>query len=118
MPEDRQLDLTYLEDMSGGDREFIEEILGTFLETSSDLIESLLAAAKEGFVEKALYASHTLKGSSRSVGADPLGAICQSLEQLARSGDMKGFAELVESVPPVYAQLRAEIQASFLEKAA
>src|SRR2546423_10450753 len=106
----RQYDPKYLQDMSGGDAEFIQEILGTFLETSEDLVRCLQLAAREASPDKGFYVAHTLKGSARSVGADPLGHLCEELERLAKEGDMVGFAAVADRIAPTFVQLKIEME--------
>ena len=98
--------------------EFVRDIICTFLETAVDLVNGLLAAGDAGDKDKAIYASHTLKGSARSVGAGPLGDLCEGLEKLARAGDMRGYAELVKSVPETFRLLGGELQAAIQARAA
>ena len=114
----KQIDMTYLQDMSGGDTEFIHEILATFLETSADLVEALAAAARDDDTEKAIYAGHTLKGSLRSIGAEPLASLCQDLELAVRAGDWDTFRTLAKQIPTGFERLRAEIEALPNDKAA
>lgn len=97
--------------MSGGDMEFVCDILSTFMETAIDLVNGLVTAGDESNTEKAIYASHTLKGSARSIGAAPIGDLCEDLEKLARSGDMQAFRVLVKQVPVSFDELTGELTA-------
>ena len=110
----RQFDPNYLEDMSGGDDEFVRDILSTFLETAVDLVDGIQSAATHSNAEKAIYVSHTLKGSSRSVGAMVLGDVCEELERLARAGDMPAFNRAARNVKTVFGDLQGEL-AQFLQ---
>jgi HPt (histidine-containing phosphotransfer) domain-containing protein len=114
----KNIDMAYLDEMSGGDRDFVCEILATYLETAIELIEAIETAALEGASEKAVYASHTLKGSSRSIGAEPLGLICHELEHHARIGDMLAFSRLASCARPAFEKLERDIQGMFQELAA
>lgn len=114
----KQIDMTYLQDMSGGDLEFIHEILSTFLETSVDLVEAIGAASRDGDSEKAIYAGHTLKGSLRSIGAEPLATLCQDLEVAVRANEWDTFRVLAREIPAGFDRLRAEIEVLFNDKAA
>ena len=114
----KQYDPKYLEDMSAGDEEFVRDILSTFLETAGDLVAALTKAGETSNAEKAIYAAHTLKGSSRSVGAVPLGDLCEALEKLARAGDMDGFREQARVTPDTFALLRQELGVVLSPKAA
>lgn len=111
MEESTQLNLSYLDEMSGGDSEFICEILDTFLESSFDLVNSIEAAAKSRNAEAAHQVTHTLKGSSRSIGAEGVAKICEDMERFARSGDMDGYAALAPKLSHAFQSLSKEIQA-------
>ena len=105
----KQFDPQYLEDMSGGDDEFVRDILSTFLETAVELVNGIQAAAQDSNVERAIYVSHTLKGSARSVGALALGDLCEELERLAKSNDMPSFQRVAPNVTKVFADLNGEL---------
>lgn len=113
-----QIDMAYLQDMSGGDHDFIIEILSTFLETSASLLDAMEAAARSGDSQKAVYVTHTLKGSLRSIGADSLASLCNDLEHIARAGDMARFSELSDKVVDGFGFLSSEIEKVNLGKAA
>lgn len=113
-----QFDPRYLDEMADGDTEFINELLATYIDTAPDLIEAIQDAAAERATEKGIYAAHTLKGSSRSIGADPLGELCRVLEEAARNGDMDSFAVISKSLPVVFEQLKREIAALQHQQAA
>ncbi|MEA2554290.1 MAG: two-component system, sensor histidine kinase and response regulator [Fimbriimonadaceae bacterium] len=117
-PNNGQLDLVYLEEMSAGDSQFLQELLSTYVETATDLIKSIEFAAEEGATEKAIYSTHTLKGSSRSIGAEPMGELCQAMEQAARQGNMPLFIQLSRGIPAMFSKLRGEIDMLLLNRAA
>jgi HPt (histidine-containing phosphotransfer) domain-containing protein len=106
----RLIDWSYLEELSGGDQEFVQEILETYVDTARELVDSIQSAAKEEAAERALYATHTLKGSSRSIGAERLAHVCHVLEESLRSGDMGSFRSLAPNAESEFVVLRAEIQ--------
>ena len=51
-------------------------------------LEGLLRAVDDGDVAGAADLSHSLKGSSRTVGALRVGDLCERVESLARSGSL------------------------------
>lgn len=110
--------MTYLQDMSGGDTEFVHEILSTFLETSVNLIDEIELASRDGDSQRAIYAGHTLKGSLRSIGAEPLAALCQDLEIAVRANDVDTYRALAKEIPIGFDKLRTEIEGLFRDKAA
>ncbi len=104
--------------MSGGDDEFVRDIISTFLETAGDLVDGIQFAAEHTNNEKAIYASHTLKGSARSVGAMPLGDVCEELERLAKAGDMSSFKRAAPNAKTVFGDLQSELDVFLQPKAA
>ena len=74
-----------LVEMIGPDSpEVVVEILDTYSEESTHLLESIVDCAAAGDVEEMLRPVHSLKSSSASVGALCLSAICAELEQHLR----------------------------------
>lgn len=106
----RLIDWSYLEDLSGGDAEFIQEILTTYVDTACELVESIHRAACDEDSDRALYAAHTLKGSSRSIGAERLAHVCHELEECAKSGDMQGYSSRAPQTAVEFTLLRQAIQ--------
>ena len=104
--------------MSGGDEEFVRDIISTFLETARNLVDAVVDAGANNDADKGVYAAHTLKGSARSVGAAPLGDLCEELEKLARAKDMAAFADLSTRVPEGFALLKNELEVVLTPKAA
>lgn len=73
-------------DMVGGDAEFVDELVDTFLADAARQvaeIRSAIAAARPGDVVRP---AHTLKGSSASIGAREVEAISRAIEEQSRAG--------------------------------
>ena len=79
-------------EMTGGDIEFVDDLVDTYLEEGDSLIDRLrtAAAAGDGATDDLLRAAHSLKSSSLNVGALPLGELCRALEADARGGPVAG----------------------------
>ena len=73
----------YLHDLSENDERFEREILDVYLKTSPALMTSLIEAIRSYSFPAAVRLAHTLRGSSRSIGADQFGDLCQEIESLA-----------------------------------
>jgi PAS domain S-box-containing protein len=73
----------YLHDLSENDERFEREILDVYLKTSPDLMRSLIEAIRTHSFPAAVRLAHTLRGSSRSIGANQFGDLCQEIESLA-----------------------------------
>jgi CheY-like chemotaxis protein len=98
-----------LDELAGSDTNFRREILSDFLTLAPDLlarIDSALAAGDARDVEKA---SHSLKGSSRTLGAGGLGAICEELEGLGRAGALDAARGALARAHDELARLRAAL---------
>ncbi|HBE16987.1 MAG TPA: histidine kinase [Cyanobacteria bacterium UBA11149] len=81
------IDLTELKEMAGeGSREFILEIVSTYLEDTPQLLRSLQQGIDEGNRELLKRSAHSLKSSSALVGASALSEIGRELEFLDDSG--------------------------------
>ena len=95
------LDLSVLADLVGDDPATLREFLQHYRLSAEDLVARLQAAfVQSDWLELAL-AAHSLKSSSRSVGALALGQLC---EQLERAGMQEQVTEL-SSLMPVLASV-------------
>lgn len=84
-----QFDRAYLAEISGGDDVFERELVGTFVESAPELMRELQVAISAAYLPGIVGTAHTLKGSSRSIGAKFFGDQCEKLELAARGGDLQ-----------------------------
>jgi HPt (histidine-containing phosphotransfer) domain-containing protein len=75
-----------LVEMTGGDYEFIDDLVDTYLEEGVGLIAGLRAAATSGVADDLVRPAHSLTSSSQNIGATGLADACRSLEEEARGG--------------------------------
>ncbi len=78
------LDLTLLTDLVGDDPACIRAALESFRDSATELMAEIERA---GATREALIAAHSLKSSSRCVGAVALSDAAHSLEEALRTGD-------------------------------
>ncbi|MGV3618818.1 MAG: PAS domain S-box protein [Fimbriimonas sp.] len=90
--ETNQIDLTYLTEIAGDDMEFQREVLAAYAEGLPPMLDELRDAAARGDRDVAYRVAHTLKGSSRSVGANVFADHCERAEDAAKSGDIAAAA--------------------------
>ncbi|MDR3692139.1 MAG: PAS domain-containing protein [Fimbriimonas sp.] len=98
-PESREasrLNWEYLHDMSNNDPEFEKEILRVYLTTMPPLMEQLSRAIRTQSHALANRVSHTLIGSSRSIGANHFADTCQEVESLSEIGQPYRHVERLE----------------------
>ena len=103
--------------MTGGDHEFVDDLVDTYL---TDLVEQLAAldAAVAGGDPTALVRpAHSMKSSSLNVGALELGRLCRELEEQGRAGKFDGAVARVADVHRQSERVRAALLARRAEDA-
>lgn len=75
-----------LVEMTGGELDFVDELVDTYIEDGRSQVASLRAALERGDSEAVVRSAHSLKSSSLNVGALALGDRCRMLEEAARGG--------------------------------
>jgi HPt (histidine-containing phosphotransfer) domain-containing protein len=108
--DDIPIDREYLSGVTGDDTEFERELAESYLQASPGLIEQLRGQITSGDAAAVQHAAHTLKGSSRAIGAEPMGAVCETLEHQARDGNLSGAEQRVEEIERRYEVLSAYIR--------
>ena len=87
---------------TGGDPEFVVEIIEDFLADVAIRLEELSTALYAKDSAAAKRAAHTIKGSSRSFGASRLANLAAELEQLSLQS---AFESVTEQLPDLRAEL-------------
>ena len=100
-------------EMTGGDIEFVDDLVDTYLEEGVSLIERLRTAASAGDAgtDELLRAAHSLKSSSLNVGALSLGELCRGLEADARGGPIADAEPRVGAIASGFDDARRELLA-------
>ncbi|HVZ06018.1 Hpt domain-containing protein [Hyphomicrobium sp.] len=104
------LDIQHLRRYTFGDQALEKEILSLFLAQLPETIAALRAAANQRDWK---VAAHTLKGSSRAVGAFRLGDIAQEAEQLTYGADAEVRADAICRLQEAASEARSFIQATY-----
>jgi len=76
-----QFNARQLSEISGGDGEFEREIAREYLMQTAGLIDVMARALLAGDLEALRRAAHTLKGSSRTIGAEGIAVAAAELER-------------------------------------
>ena len=93
-----------------GRRGFMDRVITLYLQTAAELIADLEAASASDELAVLHRASHTLKPCSATVGALSLAALCETLEQMARSGSVPDPAARVAAIAEEYKRVEAELK--------
>lgn len=100
------IDKQVLIGLFGDDEETFKEILQGYVDASADIIDALMAAREDGVVEEVQGAAHKLKSSSRSVGANELADICQTLETAEEGAYFENMEEQLAKIAPLFQSIR------------
>ena len=98
--------LDHLLDITGGDVEFLDELVDTYLEDGQAQVAALQAAIAANAIEDLVRPAHTLKSSSANVGALQLADACRDLEAAARAGAVDDPAVRVQAIVAGFADAR------------
>lgn len=104
------LNYDYLNEIAGGDEEFITEILGDFLAQTPGLIAQIETAVVQGDAAALGAAAHALKGSARSIGADEFARIAQELEHAGKGGDLSNAPDALQRLQTYWQEFAAYLQ--------
>jgi HPt (histidine-containing phosphotransfer) domain-containing protein len=99
----------------GGDREFLADLVGTYLADSPVQFAALRAAIADGEAAGARRAAHSLKSTSASMGAQRLSDICRRIEAACAAdavGDLAGLDAIVDEAAAEYALVEAALGAT------
>ncbi len=97
----------YLASLCGDDQEFEKELVDSFTEASPGLLKALRVGVAEGDADMVRNAAHTLKGSSRAIGAEPVGRVSEFVEEKARGGELDDLDELIDQLEHSYSEVEA-----------
>lgn len=102
------LDLTLLRSFSP---DAARNLARLFVQTADALIERLGTAVAGGDAPALHAAAHSLKGSSRHLGARRLGDLSAQIEALGRTEKLAEAAPLVEALAAEYRSVKAQLRA-------
>jgi len=101
--------LERLSEMTGGDPEFVRELIDTYLDDAPGQLEALREAVARGVVDDAIRPAHSLKSNSASMGADRLAELCRALEADARAGAVADGDGRVARIGAEFQRVRSEL---------
>ena len=96
---DGPIDPSALKSIFGDDDETFIEILSDFVEPSKSNVEEIEAGYSSRSIADVASAAHKLKSSARSVGANELADICQTLETAGKANDWDSVDKTMPNLP-------------------
>ena len=103
--------LANLLDITGGDAEFVDELVDTFLSDAESQLAALRDAVAAGDDAAIQRPAHSLKTNSLNVGATVLADLTKALELDARSGSVPDAGARVEAAAAEFGAVRRALLA-------
>ncbi len=91
-----------------GERDFVEELLATYLGLLPGHLKEIRQAAAKRDWKKLEEAAHKLRGSSANLGANPIASVCATLEQLGKTGSAEGMDDAVLKLESLVNRVRQQ----------
>ena len=91
-----EFDLARLAEVSGGDGEFERELSREYIGQAWTLLAQIAAALERRDLGTLRRAAHTLKGSSRTIGAEGVAVLAAHLERVADEPDLSPAPGMLE----------------------
>ena len=98
-------------DSTGGDPDFLAELIDTYLDDAPRQVAAMRDAARTGRTERLVQPAHTLKGASASMGAAKLAELSRALELGARAGVVDDAADAVDGIAAELGRVREALLA-------
>lgn len=106
-----EIDMTTFEElkeMSGAD--FINELIGTYLDDAPNLINEMKSAMKSQDAEVFRRAAHSLKSNSATFGANRLSLLAKELEMIGRENKLKEIGGRLDALEDAYSLVAKELR--------
>jgi HPt (histidine-containing phosphotransfer) domain-containing protein len=103
------IDYRMLNEVSGGDMAFERELLDAYATSIPAILNQLMTAADEADWKEAVLKAHSLKGSSRSIGAVKLADLCQKLEDAVHLENLTEARSIMAALREESTSLLAEV---------
>ena len=95
---------------------FLTSVLEQFLQDAPTHVDRIQQAYHQQNPETLMKVAHTLKGSSRNIGANRLGDTCYQLEQKGRSGATEGIEDLLTTLMTEWEETQKMLESIIAEQ--
>jgi HPt (histidine-containing phosphotransfer) domain-containing protein len=92
--------------LKSGGPALAQRVIGLFLETTPAVLATLRLTTSSGRASDIGRAAHSLRGSSRELGADRVAQLCQQIEALARAARIIEAASILPELEAEYEAVR------------
>lgn len=102
------IDMNDLMERFGGERDFIDELLGDYFRESAENMETLESAVASGDADKVRLVGHSLKGISGNMGFAAVQAEFLKMETAGRENRLDDARSLLPDLQALFARLRED----------
>ncbi len=99
-----------LMELSDGNLDLLIELLGKYLENTPELLQKARDGIKNGDVNMVDYAVHTMKGSTLSLGLEPMGDFLVQLNQRTKKQDLDNMEESFRQIEAYLEDVKIYLQ--------
>ena len=89
----------------------LSDLIDSFLRDSAERIAAMRGAAASGDAKALTRTAHALKGSSGTVGANRMTALCDVIEELSRASSMEGSPALIDALAEEFERVKRALEA-------
>jgi PAS domain S-box-containing protein len=93
------------------DGSLVADMIGMYLNDEPGRLKEIAGSHASGDAEALAKAAHALKGSAANLGAITVGALCKTIEDASRAGNLGPAADAVAALPSAAAAARAALEA-------
>ncbi|MBW4654142.1 MAG: response regulator [Kaiparowitsia implicata GSE-PSE-MK54-09C] len=102
----------FREDLGSSANRVLQEMIQCYLKEAPELVQCIQIAAQKQDTQALCRATHTLKSSSAVVGALPLAALCEYIEQSLMAADTATNFQVVTPLVAEYKRVAIALQAT------
>ena len=84
-------------------------LIPSYLQDTDEILASLDSLITSKNLKELERLSHSLKSSSRNLGASDLGAVAEQMEQAMREGNLQAFTQLRGELDALYSIVKQEL---------
>lgn len=104
------VDIEVFDEMREALEEDFADLIQTFLEDAPQLLDDIASGLGSGSVETVQMAAHSLKSTSASLGFVGLSVDAETLEKIARGGQLDGGLKLLDQLQISFGELKGYLQ--------
>lgn len=105
------VDLERIRTICMGDDEFMQELIGIYLDDAPTQLKKLREAVAAADPGRTSSVAHRLKGASGNLGAERLAELCHRLEVLGRKAGPPDFGETFGELDDEFSRVRDRLTA-------